>query len=164
MTGDAFARIVAEQDAPMAIVTAYDGRERSGCLVGFHTQCSIAPPRWLACISTLNHTYRVALAARRLAVHLLRADQHGLARIFGGETGDAIGAAAKFERCAWHPGPDGTPLLDGCDWIAGAILERVDLGDHVGHLLAIDAAGNDHPAARPLGFLRARDIRPGHPE
>jgi flavin reductase (DIM6/NTAB) family NADH-FMN oxidoreductase RutF len=163
MNGDVFARLIAEQDFPLTIVTAYDGRERSGCLVGFQTQCSIAPRRWLACISKVNHTYRIALGARRLAVHLLRADQHDLARLFGGETGDALAPATKFDRCAWHPDADGTPLLDGCDWIAGAVLERVDLGDHVGHLLAVDAAGNDHPAAHPLGFLSARDIRPGHP-
>jgi flavin reductase (DIM6/NTAB) family NADH-FMN oxidoreductase RutF len=163
MSDDAFARIVAEGDFPMAIVTAYDGNERSGCLVGFHTQCSIAPRRWLACISKTNHTYGIALRARRLVVHLLRDDQHDLAQLFGGETGDAIGPATKFERCAWHPAADGTPVLDGCDWIAGAIRERVDFGDHVGHLLEIDAAGHDHPTEPPLGFQSARDIRPGHP-
>jgi flavin reductase (DIM6/NTAB) family NADH-FMN oxidoreductase RutF len=163
VSGDAFARICAEGDYPLAIVTAWDGAERSGCLMGFHTQCSIAPPRWLACISKINHTYRIALGARRLAVHLLREDQHELARLFGGETGDALAPATKFDRCAWHPAADGTPLLDGCDWIAGAILERYDFGDHAGHLLAIDDAAIGHPAAHQLGFQAARDIRPGHP-
>jgi flavin reductase (DIM6/NTAB) family NADH-FMN oxidoreductase RutF len=163
MNDDAFARICAEQDFPMAVVTAYDGHERSGCLVGFHTQCSIAPRRWLACISTSNHTYRIARGAQRLVVHLLRDDQHDLALLFGGETGDALAPATKFERCAWHPAADGTPLIDGCDWIAGAILERFDLGDHAGYLLAIDAAGHDHPAGRQLGFQTTHDIRPGHP-
>jgi flavin reductase (DIM6/NTAB) family NADH-FMN oxidoreductase RutF len=159
---DAFTRLCAEQNAPLAIVTAFDGRERSGCLVGFHTQCSIAPRRWIACISKRNHTYRVALGAQRLALHLLRGDQHGLAELFGGETGDVIGAEAKFARCAWHPDASGTPLLAGCDWIAGPVLQRVDFGDHVGHLFEIDATEIGHAPAPPLGFLGARDIRPGH--
>ena len=163
MSRDAFERICSTLDSAMAIVTAYDGRERSGCLIGFHTQCSIAPRRWLACISKANHTYGVASGARRLAVHVLRDDQHGLAQIFGGETEDAIAPATKFEQCAWHPAPDGTPILDGCDWFAGPILERVDLGDHVGHLIEITDAGNGHAGAPPLGFQATRDIHPGHP-
>jgi flavin reductase (DIM6/NTAB) family NADH-FMN oxidoreductase RutF len=159
---DVFARLCAEQNAPLAIVTAFDGRERSGCLVGFHTQCSIVPRRWLACISKTNHTYRVALGAGRLVLHLLRSDQHDLAQLFGGETADVAAPGAKFERCAWHPDAAGTPVLAGCDWIAGPVRERVDLGDHVGHVLEIDAAAIGHAPGPPLGFLGARDIRAGH--
>jgi flavin reductase (DIM6/NTAB) family NADH-FMN oxidoreductase RutF len=163
VSDDAFARICGEQDAPMAIVTAFDGHERSGCLVGFHTQCSIVPRRWLACISKPNHTYRVAAGAQRLVLHLLRSDQHDLAQLFGGETGDALAPATKFERCAWHPAADGTPVLDGCDWIAGTVVERIDFGDHVGHLIEVDDAGLGHAPADQLGARAVHDIRPGHP-
>ena len=45
-----------------------------------------------------------------------------LVELFGGETGDEID---KFERCAWRPGPGGTPLLDGCpNRFVGRVLER----------------------------------------
>jgi flavin reductase (DIM6/NTAB) family NADH-FMN oxidoreductase RutF len=42
----------------MYIVTAVgkDG-ERAGCLIGFGTQCSVKPPRFLACVSTENRTF-----------------------------------------------------------------------------------------------------------
>ena len=60
MSSDALAHLCESLDGPMAIVTAFDGRERSGCLVGFHTQCSIAPSRWIVCISKKNHTYGIA--------------------------------------------------------------------------------------------------------
>jgi flavin reductase (DIM6/NTAB) family NADH-FMN oxidoreductase RutF len=163
MTADAFAHICSTLDFPMTVVTAYDGNERSGCLVGFHAQCSIAPRRWLVCVSKTNHTFGVASRARRLIVHVLRNDQHALAELFGGETEDAIAPATKFERCAWHAAADGTPILDGCDWFAGTILERVDLGDHVGHLIEITGAGHEHPDAPQFGFQAARDIHPGHP-
>ena len=44
--------LVSELDYPMFIVTCADERERAGCLVGFATQCSIDPPRFLVCLST----------------------------------------------------------------------------------------------------------------
>ncbi len=39
--------LVTEIDYPMFIVTAAAGGRRAGCLVGFTTQCSIHPPRFL---------------------------------------------------------------------------------------------------------------------
>jgi flavin reductase (DIM6/NTAB) family NADH-FMN oxidoreductase RutF len=122
-------------------------------------QCSIHPLRWLACISKRNHTYRIACASPTLVVHLLHDDQHALAELFGAETGDAID---KFRRCSWRAGPDGVPVIDGCDWIAGRVLERFDLGDHVGHLLEVFESGHEHADSPQLGFQRVRDISPGH--
>ena len=55
----AFHDLVADLDAAMVIVTA----PGSGCLVGFSTQVSIDPPRFLACISKTNHTHAAALVA-----------------------------------------------------------------------------------------------------
>jgi flavin reductase (DIM6/NTAB) family NADH-FMN oxidoreductase RutF len=162
MSRDSFAGVCDSLDYPMTIVTAFDGRERSGCLVGFQTQCSIAPRRWIVCISKTNHTFAVAGRSEWLIVHLLREDQHGLAQFFGAVTGDAIAPHEKFEYAPWHPGPGGTPILEGCDWLAGRILERIDGGDHVAYLLEITEAGEVHAPARQLGSLAARDIQPGH--
>ena len=142
----------------MFIVTTVGRGERSGCLVGFSTQTSIHPERFLACISDKNHTYRVARDATHMAVHLVPEDRFDIAEVFGGETGDVEN---KFTEVGWHEGPGGLPLLDACPtWFAGRILERVVLGDHVGHLLE-PFAGND--AGEPgLGFRRAMRIDPGH--
>ena len=164
MSGDAFTRTCESLDFPMTIVTAFDGRERSGCLVGFHTQCSIEPRRWLVCISNANHTARIAAGAEWLAVHLLRADQHALAQLFGGVTGDALEPHEKFESCAWREGPHGTPILAGCDWIAGRIIERFDRGgDHVAHVIEVTESAQEHAPAPQLGSMSVRDIQPGHP-
>jgi flavin reductase (DIM6/NTAB) family NADH-FMN oxidoreductase RutF len=163
MNDDSFTRLCRSLDFPMAIVTAFDGSERSGCLVGFHTQCSIEPRRWLACISKLNHTFGVAQRTDRLVVHLLRDDQHALAELFGGLTGDAIAPHEKFELCAWKPGPGGTPILEGCDWIAGPVLARVDGGDHTMFLIEVTDHGEEHAPAPQLGSKAVRDIYPGHP-
>lgn len=162
MNEDAFTRNCLSLDFPMAVVTAFDGRERSGCLVGFHTQCSIEPRRWLVCISKPNHTSGIAAGAEWLVVHFLRADQHGLAQFFGGVTEDAIAPHDKFEYCDWRPGPGGTPILTGCDWLAGRIVQRVDGGDHVAHVIDVIESAQEHAPARQLGAMSVRDIQAGH--
>ena len=96
-----------------------------------------------------------------LAVHLVPDEAGAIVELFGGETGDDTD---KFARCSWRAGPEGLPLLDDCpSWFAGRILERVRLGDHVGHLIE-PFAGEDPPDA-PRGwfpFSRAKEIDPGH--
>lgn len=154
----AFHRIVARLDYPMFVVTAVAGQERSGCLVGFASQCSIHPPRFVVWISKRNHTFPVAGRAARVVIHALGPDDRGLAELFGHETGDEID---KFERCAWEPGPAGVPVLAGVSWFSGPVLDRLDTGDHLGLLLDLDAAF-DHHEPGDLGFQRVRDIDPGH--
>ena len=158
MRDPAFHSLIGRLDHPMFIVTTVGRGELSGCLVGFSTQTSIHPELFLACISDKNHTYRVAREATHMAVHLVPEERMDLAELFGGETGDS---ADKFAETGWHDGPEGLPLLDGCPtWFAGRILERVPLGDHVGHLLEPFAG---HDAGDPfLGFRRAMTIAPGH--
>src|SRR5712672_2014870 len=89
--------LTSELDYPMVIVTTVADGERSGCLVGFHSQCSIHPARWALWVSKANHTYGVALRATRLAVHFPSVDDVDLAELFGEETGDEVD---KFARCA----------------------------------------------------------------
>jgi len=149
-------------DTPMFIVTAVhrDTAARAGCLVGFASQCSIHPYRFVVWLSQNNHTYRVAQHAAILAVHGLGADQRHLAELFGTETGDQVD---KFERCSWRPGPGGVPIVDECPrWFVGDILDTTVWGDHTGFLLAPrDVAGADDPA--PLMFSAVRDLTAGHP-
>ncbi len=159
--GVALGRLAARTDAPMVIVTAAaPGGRRAGCLVGFWTQCSIHPPRVLACISKTNHTLPVATAARVLAVHWLAEDDRHLAELFGGETGDEVD---KFERCSWRAGSDGVPVIDGVKgWVAGPVVGRFDVGDHVAFVLDAETGAADDPLAGELGFQAVKDLEPGH--
>lgn len=160
----AFDAWVGKLDHAMFILTTVNAAgERAGCLIGFATQTSIDPPRFLACVSHRNRTYRVAREAELLAVHLVPADGQELAELFGGETGDELD---KFERCEWRAGPGGVPLLQRCEnWFVGRILTRVEAGDHDGFLLAPIAAGEG--GAETPSELGAREaaarIDPGHP-
>ena len=124
-------RLVSALDYPMFIVTVAAAGERAGCLVGFTTQCSIDPPRFLVCLSDKNRTFRVARGADTMVVHLVPDGANELADLFGGETGDDVD---KFERAPWTPGPAGTPVLDDCEnWFAARILDRIPAGDHTAY-------------------------------
>src|SRR5919106_3236677 len=157
-TTDTFNALVADLDYPMFIVTAAGGGERAGCLVGFATQCSIDPPRFLVCISEKNHTFRVATRARALGVHFVPEDAIDIVELFGSRTGDEVD---KFALCEWDPGPLGAPLLARCrNRFVGRVLERLDAGDHVAFLLEPVAAERSHPV-EPFPFPRARRNDPG---
>ena len=153
-----FERLAATLDYPLYVVTTALGNQRAGCLIGFATQCSIHPPRFLACISKKNHTLMLAQRAARVAVHIIEEKDKNLAELFGAETGDEVD---KFARANWRS-EHAVPILDACRrWFVGAVLEQIDLGDHVGFLLEpIDA--EQKAISKQLTFQRMRDIEPGH--
>jgi flavin reductase (DIM6/NTAB) family NADH-FMN oxidoreductase RutF len=154
-----FAEVVAQLDYAMLIVTTAAQSERAGCLVGFASQMSIHPPRFLVGISVRNHTYRVAARADVAAVHFVPLQAQELAELFGGQTGDEVD---KFAQCDWRMGPEGVPILTALEnWFAGRVLDRIDFGDHCGYLLE-PIEGHAGLARHPLTFHRARWIDPGH--
>jgi flavin reductase (DIM6/NTAB) family NADH-FMN oxidoreductase RutF len=148
-------------DYPLMVVTtaAPDG-ERSGCLAGFSTQCSIDPVRFLVCLSRVNHTFEVARRSSALCLHLLGDDQHAEASLFGELSGDDVD---KFAGIGWHAGPDGVPILDDCAaWMAVGILDRFDVGDHQALYTTPLAAGRGR-AHGLLTFGNAPSLEAGHP-
>lgn len=153
-----FQRVVASIDYPLYVVTTAVQDEPTGCLIGFATQCSIHPPRFFVCISKKNHTFHLASAAKVFAVHLVTEKNKALAELFGGETGDEVD---KFAKVPWRY-VDGVPVLEECArWFTGSVLEQIDLGDHLGHLLEplTVEAGEE---GEQLSYQQAKDIEPGH--
>jgi flavin reductase (DIM6/NTAB) family NADH-FMN oxidoreductase RutF len=158
---EAIGEFVAAADPPLYVVTTASEGERAGCVVGFATQASIDPPRFLVAISKENRTRRVVEAASHVAVHLFGRERMDIVDLFGGETGDEID---KFDRCAWTEGVAGVPILEGAAaWFVGRIIERLDLGDHVGHLLEPVAGGSTSTPPAAVTLHDADDIPPGHP-
>jgi len=159
---DRMAATIAPLDQAMAIITTATNEERAGCLIGFHAQGSIDPFQYALWISKANHTYRVGLHAEHFAVHFPSIEDHDLAELFGGETGDEID---KFELVDWEPGPGGVPLLQRLPHrLLGRRVELFDAGgDHVCVLVeAIGGSGGPTPPLRPLRLSDATDITPGH--
>jgi len=147
-------------DSPALIVTARSDSGASGCLVAFATQCSIYPQRLLVCLSALNFTTKVASTASELGVHVLGDGQFEVASLFATETGDETD---KLAQVKWHAGVAGAPILDECArWFEGIVVERIPLGDHVGHLLEVAEVGRGSAS----GMLMKSDVTrlvAGHP-
>jgi flavin reductase (DIM6/NTAB) family NADH-FMN oxidoreductase RutF len=157
---EAFEKLVSLLDYPMYIVTTRAGGHSAGCLVGFTSQVSIGPPRFLVGLSKRNHTYRVAQGAQHLAVHVVPRRHRDLARLFGSETGDRTD---KFAQSSWHPGPHDLPILDdAAGWFVGEVLNRFDVGDHVGFLLEPVAGDAPEKFDQLVTFADVRDLEPGH--
>ncbi len=159
--GDAFDTLIANLDPPMAIVTTVSGRDRAGCLIGFHAQCSIDPHRYVVWLSKANHTFRVAVHAQHFAVHFLSDDDGGeLPSLFGTVSGDQTD---KFGLCAWKAGAGGVPLLPGCP--NRFLAERVALldegSDHICLVLSPTEVADATPF-RPLRLSQVAHLQPGH--
>ncbi len=157
---DAFSRLVAAMDPAMVVVTAAAGDERDGCLVGFHSQCSIDPPRYAVWLSVANRTCELARRSTHLAVHLLTVDDHAVAEHFGGQTGDQVDKLVGVDST---PGPGSVPLLGACpNRMVGRILARHPIdGDHEAYLLEPVEVACPSPGP-PLRLSGAIDIHPGH--
>lgn len=157
---DAFDKLVSLLNYPMYVVTTLADGVAAGCLVGFASQTSIQPPRFLIGLSPKNHTFRVAAHATHLGVHVFDIEHLDVVKLFGSQSGDTVN---KFERCHWHSGPAQMPILDdAAAWFAGKILDRFSLGDHVGHLLEPVGGSPPHELERWVSYGDVRDLKPGH--
>jgi flavin reductase (DIM6/NTAB) family NADH-FMN oxidoreductase RutF len=160
MTGDGFGALTSSLDTPLIVVTAAEGQEKAGCLVGFHCQSSIEPVRYCVWLSKANHTYRVALRSTHLAIHFLTAADLPLADRFGTLTGDRTD---KFAGLPVRPGPGGVPVLaHSPHWLAARRTTVLDEGgDHVCFLTAPVEVHGGQPFA-PLRLSQAAHLEPGH--
>jgi flavin reductase (DIM6/NTAB) family NADH-FMN oxidoreductase RutF len=160
MDPHSFDDLMGHVEHAMVIVTTAAGDDRGGCLVGFHSQCSIDPPRYAVWLSKANRTFRIGVLADVFGLHFLGAGDLEFAELFGGVTGDDDD---KFARCRWHPGLDGVPLLDAC--AARVTARRValhdDNGDHA--CLVLAPCETEVPGQFvPLESSRLRDLDAGH--
>jgi flavin reductase (DIM6/NTAB) family NADH-FMN oxidoreductase RutF len=151
---------VSRADYPLHVVTTVGADGPSGCVVGVVTQCSIVPPRFVVCLSKLNHTFFASEDTDSAAVHLLGADQVDLASLFAETTGDTVD---KLSRCDWRTGTTGSPILVECAaWWEGAVIDRWSVGDHEALLLRpVTGGAGTHDGV--LTYQNAPDLRPGHP-
>ncbi|HKO28409.1 MAG TPA: flavin reductase, partial [Solirubrobacteraceae bacterium] len=74
-----FEELMAQLDYSLLIATVAADGDRSGCLVGFASQVSIHPSRFLLCLSVKNHTFRVAQRADVIVVHFVPEQEAELA-------------------------------------------------------------------------------------
>jgi flavin reductase (DIM6/NTAB) family NADH-FMN oxidoreductase RutF len=160
MTSNAFDTIMSGLDSPLIVVTAAAGRERAGCLVGFHGQSSITPSRYAVWLSKANHTYRIALRSTHLGLHFLTSHDLGLAELFGTQTGDSTD---KFAGLRSEPGAGAVPVLRQCPnrIVARRTVMLDEGGDHACFISEpVEMLAGE--AFEPFRLSQAAHLSPGH--
>ncbi|MFT4008963.1 MAG: flavin reductase family protein [Nocardioidaceae bacterium] len=129
--------------------------------VNSFTSVSLDPPQVLFCLASSSSSFETLMAAKRVAIHILREDQEDLARRFAtsGLTGEV-----KLEGVAWEPGPDDVPLIPETPAIlAGTIGQVVMSGDHAIILIDVDQVHLKPSQVPALSFYRGRFATPSAP-
>lgn len=144
-----------------AVTATAAGGAVAALTVNSFTSVSLSPAKVLFCVATSSSSFKVLVAADRIAIHILGQDQEDIARRFAtsGLTG-----AEKLSGVSWSPGPDGVPLLPGTPAIlAGVRDDVITSGDHVIVLLDIDHVHLKPTKVPALSFYRGRFVAPTGP-
>lgn len=151
----AFRRACAEFATGVTVVTARapDG-ELAALTANSFTSVSLDPQIVLFCVGKTMSSTRVLAAADHVAVHVLGAEHEEIARRVATS---GLSGAERLAGLDWSAGRFDEPVLGACAArFSGPILDRIDAGDHLIHLVAahdVALAG----AARPtLMFHRGR--------
>ena len=157
----AYATLVTAADPAMVVVTVAVDGTRSGCLVGFQSQCSIDPVRHAVWLARINHTYGVARRADTMILHFLDESDARVAGVFGSLTTDDD--VDKFALVG--AGAGDSPVLEQCaNRVTARVVAVLDDGtcDHVCFVVEPTDLVSDDSFA-PLRYHVVADLEPGHP-
>jgi flavin reductase (DIM6/NTAB) family NADH-FMN oxidoreductase RutF len=157
---DLFRALLRRHAAAVVVITA-PGEPPAGFTATSFTSVSLEPPLVSFCLAHSASAWPAVQAAATVAVHVLTQEQELVARTFATRGIDRFAAHG-----AWHPGPDGVPLLDGVlATIVCRVTRRVEAGDHT-IVLASPELGEHHAdvAAAPLVYHDGRYAALHHPE
>ncbi|CAG7615671.1 flavin reductase family protein [Leucobacter soli] len=132
------------------VTTVGSDGEYRGITANSFTSVSLDPPLVLFCIGKQSSSCEAFTEAEGFNIHILSAEQQGLARQFVRGTSEE-----KFANVPITTTETGAPLLSGVGaWLACRRHQVVDAGDHyilIGEVYACEA--QDY---RPLGFFQSQ--------
>lgn len=109
----------------VTVVTAFDGDEPIGMVVGTFTSVSLDPPLVAFMPTTSSGTYARLARASAYCINVLAHDQQDLCRTMATPGDD------KFAAVAWHRSAIGAPVLDDAVAQIHCTPEReIEAGDH----------------------------------
>lgn len=103
----------------VTVVTTMDGTVPRGLAVNAFCSLSLDPPTVLVSVQQSSSTYPSLVSAEHLAINILSAEQLDVAKVFASKRTD------KFDAVSWHPGPHGSPLLDGSSASVEIAIEQL---------------------------------------
>ncbi len=149
-TAELFKDAFRAHPAGIAVITAQGPQGPVGLTASSVTSVSAEPPVLAFSVSTASASAAAVVAADTLVVHLLGADQLGIAQLFATRGADRFGTAVD-----WHPLPTGEPLLTDAPWaLRCRILHRLPVGGSM--ILAAEVEsieqGTDDDGGAPLVY------------
>ncbi len=143
---DVFKDAMASLASGVAVITGLDDQRRPrGITATSITSYSANPPSVLICVANDSQSYEALTSWYHYGVNLLGADQEDVAMLF------AKPDPEKFAKCAWQPGPEGIPYLEGA--IARLVCQTVRAIQHGTHTIVIgEIVGGDTPGGSPLVY------------
>jgi flavin reductase (DIM6/NTAB) family NADH-FMN oxidoreductase RutF len=157
---DLFRALLRRHAAAVVVITA-PGTPPAGFTATSFTSVSLDPPLVSFCLAHSASAWPAVQTAEVIAVHVLTQEQEQVARTFATRGIDRFAAHG-----AWHPGPDGVPLLDGVlATMVCRVFQRVKAGDHT-IVLATPEVGEHHAdlAVAPLVYHDGRYAALHHAE
>ena len=140
-----FRRLMARWATGVSVVAAHDPAGDAGLTVNALFSVSLRPPSVLVSLSTDADTLPVVERSGYFGVSFLASTQRAVSERFA----EALPSEAKFRGVARHPGPHGSPLLDG---VLGALecrlVSRTPAFDHVlllGEVVHLEAGEGGAP-------------------
>ena len=135
----------------VTVVTGKAGDEPVGLTIGSFTSVSLDPPLVGFLPQTSSSTWAAMADRGAFCVNVLGAGQADVCWKFAKSGTDA----SRFDGVTWHPGPTGSPVIDGSiAWIDCTVEAVHEMGDHyfvLGRVVDLAAAGE--PDA-PMLFFR----------
>jgi flavin reductase (DIM6/NTAB) family NADH-FMN oxidoreductase RutF len=145
-----FRHVLGHHPTGVTVVTGTDAGVPHGMTMGSFTSVSLDPPLVGFLPSKVAASWPEIQRSGAFCVNLLGEGQGDLCWRFAEEKPD------RFEGVAWHPGPTGSPILDGvAAYLDCEIHEVLPAGDHVfvlGRVVDLDVV----EGASPLLFLRGQ--------
>ncbi|GAA2477665.1 flavin reductase family protein [Winogradskya humida] len=138
---DLFRSLLRRHAAAVVVITA-PGSPPAGFTATSFTSVSLDPPLVSFALAHTASAWPAVQSADTIAVHVLTQEQEHVARTFSTRGIDRFAAHG-----AWHPGPDGVPLLEGVlATLICRVSQRVEAGDHT-IVLAAPSFGEHHSDA-----------------
>ncbi|HEY4752995.1 MAG TPA: flavin reductase family protein, partial [Candidatus Limnocylindrales bacterium] len=142
----------------VTIVTTLDGERPSGITVNAFASVSLEPSLVMIALDRRRFIVPAIEATGRYAVNVLAEDQQWLSDCFAGA--NVTPGREAFCGASWRPGQTGLPLLAGATAVMECrIVERIELGDHLLFVGAVEAVAMQEPEAPPLLYHRRRYLR-----
>ena len=146
-----FRRLMARWATGVSVVTAHGPHGDAGLTVNALLSVSLRPPSVLVSLSNDADTLPVIERSGHFGVSFLAAAQRPVSERFAA----TLGAEEKFRGVARHPGPKGSPLLDGgLGALECRLVHRTPAFDHVlvlGEVVHLEAGADE----LPLLFFRS---------